>query len=189
MFKYRFDYDFEAAFEYNPQYNLDIADVVKILAVWEGENDGDAWRWIVSLKNGKFAYLHGSCDFTGWDCQSGLSNDQGENPFDLVALEDNLDVQKSLMKQLRRKSSLKTWRQAMDEKLKIGETKVLSVEDMVRIANEKKATKVVAEFVEHITDVSGVFVQPQYMDEQFEIAWTEIAEFKKALQTLGVLKE
>lgn len=64
------DYDLSACLEYNPQNGINNETVVDILAVWEGENDGDDWRWVVALTDGTFAFIQGGCDYTGWDCQS-----------------------------------------------------------------------------------------------------------------------
>lgn len=63
------DYDLEACLENNPQ-EFTFESVSKILAVWEGQNDGDDWRWILQLKDKRFVFLQGGCDYTGWDCQS-----------------------------------------------------------------------------------------------------------------------
>ena len=70
------DYSLSACLEYNPQ-SFDLQNVEKVLAVWEGEHDGDDWRWVIkvnsvcSKKNGgRFVFLQGGCDYTGWDCQS-----------------------------------------------------------------------------------------------------------------------
>jgi hypothetical protein len=64
------DYDLQACLEYNPQDEFDVYDIKEVLAVWEGENDGDDWRWVLQLKDDRFVFLQGGCDFTGWDCQS-----------------------------------------------------------------------------------------------------------------------
>lgn len=70
------DWDLSACLEYNPQ-EFNILDIMKVLAVWEGENDEDDWRWIIEVKpdcaknhKGKYVFLQGGCDYTGWDCQS-----------------------------------------------------------------------------------------------------------------------
>lgn len=61
-------YDLVACFEYNTVHpELTIERVDRILAVWEGERDGDDWRWVVSLTDGKYAFIQGGCDYTGWD--------------------------------------------------------------------------------------------------------------------------
>lgn len=63
------DYDLQACLEYNQQ-PYKVTDIERILAVWEGENDREDWRWILQLKDGRFVFLRGGCDYTGWDCQS-----------------------------------------------------------------------------------------------------------------------
>lgn len=60
------DYDFCAALEYNPQ-PFNLADVRKVLAVVEGEADERDWHWIAALHDGRYVYLTGGCDYTGWD--------------------------------------------------------------------------------------------------------------------------
>ena len=63
------DYDLEAALEYNPDAKnpLTKEEISGELAVIYGENDEWSWHWIVSLKDGRFAYIVGECDYTGWD--------------------------------------------------------------------------------------------------------------------------
>jgi hypothetical protein len=85
------DWDLEACLENNPQETFDIPDIEKVLAVYEGENNGADWHWVLELKQpvdqkvnddpdntlhirGKYVYLNGWCDYTGWDCQSGASS-------------------------------------------------------------------------------------------------------------------
>ena len=46
-------------------------DVARVIATSDGENDGADWIGVFELKDGRFAYLTASCDYTGWDCQSG----------------------------------------------------------------------------------------------------------------------
>ncbi len=46
-------------------------DIAEVLASVNGENDGDSWICIVKMKDGRFACVEGSCDYTGWDCQAG----------------------------------------------------------------------------------------------------------------------
>lgn len=48
-------------------------DVSEILAIDEGENDGDNWVAVFKLVDGRFAAIGAWCDYTGWDCQSGGS--------------------------------------------------------------------------------------------------------------------
>jgi hypothetical protein len=42
----------------------------KILLELTGAHDEKDWHWIVELDDGRFAYIHGGCDYTGWDCRS-----------------------------------------------------------------------------------------------------------------------
>ena len=70
------DYDLRDCLEYNPQ-KFTIFDIEKVLAVWTGEHDGDDWRWVIKVNKdcaktngGRFVFLQGGCDYTGWDCQS-----------------------------------------------------------------------------------------------------------------------
>lgn len=60
------DADFCYALEYNPQ-PFNLLDVEKVLAVVEGERDERDWHWIGKLRDGRYFYLTGGCDYTGWD--------------------------------------------------------------------------------------------------------------------------
>jgi hypothetical protein len=76
------DYDLCACLEYNVQPGFNADDIEKVLAVWEGQNDGDDWRWVLQLKDGRFVFLQGGCDYTGWDCQSWATSVFAETPED-----------------------------------------------------------------------------------------------------------
>lgn len=45
-------------------------DVAEVIATADGANDEAAWLGVFRLKDGRFAFLSASCDYTGWDCQS-----------------------------------------------------------------------------------------------------------------------
>jgi hypothetical protein len=45
-------------------------DVVEIKAQLEGENDGPTWIVWGRLKDGRWFFAEGGCDYTGWDCQA-----------------------------------------------------------------------------------------------------------------------
>lgn len=61
-------YDLVAACHHN---DVDLPAYPKRIALeLTGENDGAEWHWIVELQDGTWAYVHGGCDYTGWDCQS-----------------------------------------------------------------------------------------------------------------------
>lgn len=51
----------------------DRAAVAAVLASRDGENDESAWMGVFLLKDGRYLYAEGSCDYTGWDCQAGNS--------------------------------------------------------------------------------------------------------------------
>ena len=42
-------------------------DVKRIVAMSEGENDGDNWLCVGELHDGRFFVLDAGCDYTGWD--------------------------------------------------------------------------------------------------------------------------
>lgn len=60
------DYDLAAALEHNElaEYQ-DQIDYIRL--VLEGENDGADWHWICAARDGSWLYIHGGCDYTGWD--------------------------------------------------------------------------------------------------------------------------
>lgn len=41
-------------------------DVINIIAIREGENDGANWLGVFYLKDGRYAVLRAGCDYTGW---------------------------------------------------------------------------------------------------------------------------
>ena len=45
--------------------------VKKVMACVFGENDGPSWHYILQMKDGRYVYLTGWCDYTGWGCQDG----------------------------------------------------------------------------------------------------------------------
>lgn len=112
------DYNFCACLEYNPQ-PFNLFDVERVLAVVEGENDGPDWHWVVQLKDGRFAYLQGGCDYTGWDCQS-----SADTAFYATAEEAargsvgrgeiSIEIQGSLLAQLEQ-GKIETWREKQDK--------------------------------------------------------------------------
>jgi hypothetical protein len=46
-------------------------DVVRVIAVRDGEHDERNWLGVFELLDGRFAFVSAGCDYTGWDCQSG----------------------------------------------------------------------------------------------------------------------
>lgn len=64
------------ALDYNQPSNFTKDDVIDILAEVPGENDELSWWWILQLKDNRFALLEAWCDYTGWDCQSGIYTEE-----------------------------------------------------------------------------------------------------------------
>ena len=51
----------------------DYSNLVSIDMLKQGERDAGDWIWRVTLSNGEVWTVTGWCDYTGWDCQSGVS--------------------------------------------------------------------------------------------------------------------
>ena len=60
------------AIENNTPEKFSRDDIADIVVEVPGENDEFAWWWVLQLKNGKHVLLAASCDYTGWDCRSGI---------------------------------------------------------------------------------------------------------------------
>lgn len=63
--------------EYGLKYNYDdlsflLDDIVSVEAEIPGENDSKHWFWILKIKGKGYLLLDGWCDYTGWDCGSGI---------------------------------------------------------------------------------------------------------------------
>jgi hypothetical protein len=127
------DYDLEACLQYNPQ-QFAIDDIARVLAVWEGQNEGDDWRWVLQLKHERgalgFVFLQGGCDYTGWDCQSwtvtrfGATAERAAKAgmtHMLSVLRGNMshaqEVYQSLLQQIRDGNKSQTWRESMDDEM------------------------------------------------------------------------
>lgn len=59
-------------------------DVVEILQMEDGENDGPDWIIYGRLKDGRFFAARGGCDYTGWDCQASNSGDVAATKEDII---------------------------------------------------------------------------------------------------------
>lgn len=59
--------------EYNQPQPITIDDVEDVEAYWTDGNDEPEFVWLLRLKDGRYAAGSGGHDYTGWDCQSGLS--------------------------------------------------------------------------------------------------------------------
>lgn len=75
------EYNWIEAFRYA---DFDANEVASIIKWDEGENDGDSWLAVGTLKNGLFFFLSAWCDYTGWDCQSGGSSETADTLDNLI---------------------------------------------------------------------------------------------------------
>ncbi len=64
--------NFAMAVHYNDAGPLKEANVVSLVMDQEGVQDGQEWIWSVELDDGTTWLCTAWCDYTGWDCQSGL---------------------------------------------------------------------------------------------------------------------
>lgn len=110
------DYDFVACLQYN-EVPFDLLQVKRVVAVVEGENDGANWHWVVELNDGRFAYLQGGCDYTGWDCKSWATTAFYKTAEEAVqggAGQEKDDAAKSKLFEQLAQGKSETWREKMD---------------------------------------------------------------------------
>jgi len=93
------DYDFKACLD-NNVVDLDVNKIKGCAAFVCGHNDEDAWIWVFKMKDGKYAMLTGSCDYTGWDCRSSSGVAYGNTANALVAAVADSSKKQSLLDQL-----------------------------------------------------------------------------------------
>jgi hypothetical protein len=53
---------------------FDMGDIESAIAAWGQHGDDAEWTggFLLKLKDGRFAYIEGWCDTTGWGCQDGV---------------------------------------------------------------------------------------------------------------------
>ena len=66
--------------------NVNISDLSEIVLELTGYNDGYPWHWICKRDDGGYAYITGGCDYTGWDCQSGMDRHDADTLDGALAL-------------------------------------------------------------------------------------------------------
>jgi len=111
------DYDLSACLEYNPQPSFTVDDIERVLAVFEGTNDETDWRWIILLKDNRFAALQGGCDYTGWDCQSWADSTIYTTVAEALShFKDQKDIWNSFIIQLLSNKTL-TWHERTGKEL------------------------------------------------------------------------
>lgn len=72
MSKPRPNNDLWYALAYNTPHSFKKEDIEDIVAEVSGANDELSWWWVIRLKSGDHVLFSGWCDYTGWDCQSGI---------------------------------------------------------------------------------------------------------------------
>lgn len=50
----------------------DLRTISDITLVQQGEHDEGAWIWHLDLSDGRKLEIEAWCDYTGWDCRSGI---------------------------------------------------------------------------------------------------------------------
>jgi len=98
------DLDLASCLEYNPQDGFGFEDITRVLAYLPGAWDGEAFHWLLELWDGTYVYLTGSCDYTGWDCQSHAQSWGGTSPYAAITehtvTEADEDIARRLMSQV-----------------------------------------------------------------------------------------
>ena len=67
-------YDFHATlFNSAIAGQIDPAKIVRVVAAWGSQGDCAEWHggFLFEISDGRFAYVSGWCDTTGWGCQDG----------------------------------------------------------------------------------------------------------------------
>lgn len=99
------------ALEFNTiEDELQFHNIAALIAIHEGRKDEEDWHWVVTLKDGRFAYFTGGCDFTGWDCQSHLVGHIASGPLDAASLCEDKDIRQKLIDQVLT-VRVQTWRE------------------------------------------------------------------------------
>jgi hypothetical protein len=65
------------------------ADVARIIAISDGVNDECDWIGLFELRDGRFGFVRGGCDYTGWDCRAWGDAEVGASADDLIRLAMN----------------------------------------------------------------------------------------------------
>lgn len=61
-----------------------IKDIQQVIAIDDGENDGDDWIGLFLMNDGRYLNVRAGCDYTGWGCQESGSCDISDNLLDAV---------------------------------------------------------------------------------------------------------
>lgn len=75
--------------------NIERTDIQRVVAAYGVTEEaccndcGGEWSggFLLEMKTGKFAYVHGWCDYTGWGCQDGTGREDFDSLPDLQTLQ------------------------------------------------------------------------------------------------------
>lgn len=71
------DWNLECALREHPQFwSLSDVETVALAVDNSDEKDEPDYTWILKLKGGQWLAVRGWHDYTGWDCQSGLTTEK-----------------------------------------------------------------------------------------------------------------
>lgn len=132
------DWDLASCMDYN-DVDFEKKDIAEVLAVVEGERDGADWHWIVSLKDNRYAYIIGGCNYTGWDCQSWATATLYDTP-ELACLDADKTISglsEKLLNQVQT-SKRKTWREERDREFINKATVMLDINIFKKTNNKDK---------------------------------------------------
>jgi hypothetical protein len=77
-------YQLRSGYESNPQKDWSLDDIAYVdLELCDGSDEPN-FTWIVRLKSNTWLAVRGWHDFTGWDCQSGLSAERYKTKKDAM---------------------------------------------------------------------------------------------------------
>ena len=77
---------------------IKLKNVVDVLAEVPGEADESCWHAVIKLANGKYGYLTGWCDYTGWSCQDGANFTEAKTAIEAAKLAKSNNEEKKLIK-------------------------------------------------------------------------------------------
>lgn len=84
-------YDFSESLEH---VGIEESNVARVIAAWGDSPEGyGSWEggFLMLLENGRYAYLTGWCDTTGWGCQDGADITYFDSAPSLADISEDVD--------------------------------------------------------------------------------------------------